>query len=161
MQCEICGKYMDEGKKIKLMGATITVCEGCSRHGKVIATVGAVKKKPAEKLVPKPIELKIAEPEEVIVEGFSSIIKNARERLNMKQEDLAKNIKEPVSVVRRIESGFEPTLDIAKKIENVLKVKLIEKSEKFELPEKFMAKIDKSTEELTLGDIVIVKNKRK
>lgn len=153
----MCGKYMEEGKKIRLIGAVITVCEGCSRHGKVIATVGAVKKKPAEKPVPeKPAELKIAGPEEIIAEGFSSTIKNAREHLNMKQEDFAKNIMEPVSMVRRIESGFEPTLDIAKKIEDVLKVKLIKKSEKFEIP-----KIDKSTEKLTLGDIVKVKNKQK
>jgi len=166
MQCELCGKYMDVGYKIKVVGAVMTVCERCSKHEKVIEVIKKEKKEPRyvdkikqeEKEKAFVRELKIDNLEESLVENFSSLIKKARERLNMKQEDLAKNINESFSMVKRIENGFEPPLSVAKKIEDVLKIKLIEKTDKFEVPK--IPKIDKSGEKLTLGDVVEIKNRK-
>lgn len=161
MQCELCGKYMEVGSKIRVIGAVMTVCEGCSKHGKVIEVirkkpppVDKVKQEKKEKAFVR--EAKVDEPEESIIEDFSLIIKKTREHLNMKQEDFAKNINEPLSMVKRIETGFEPTLGVAMKIEDVLKIKLIRKMDKFEIP-----KIDKSGEKLTLGDVVKIKSRQK
>jgi len=61
-----------------------------------------------------------------IIENFGSIIREARQRLNLSQEDLGRKISEKVSVIRKVESEkIMPSERLARKLERALGVKLI------------------------------------
>jgi putative transcription factor len=73
----------------------------------------------------------------------------------MNQEDFAKKIAEKVSVVHKLEIGeIKPSLALARKLERLLGIKLIEF---YEEESKGNAKV--STEGFTIGDIVKIKKK--
>jgi len=167
MQCEICEKGIERGKRIKLEGSVVVACEECSKYGEVVAEAEPPKPKPrvVEKRAEAGERSRVEErPEfvlyiqEELVEGYPELIKNKRESLGMKQEELAKRINEPSSVVHRIESNrFEPSPKIAKKIQSVLGIKLMERTGS----EESGAMESKVPDELTLGDLVIVKKRKK
>jgi len=159
MQCEICEKGIDRGKRIKLEGSIVVVCGDCSRYGEVVEEVKSYKPKP--KVIEK---AEIKKPEfnleigEGLVEGYSELIKRKRESLGMKQEELARKINEPTSVIHRIESGkFEPSPQVSRKIQSALGIKLLERSEMGEL----QTLNGEFPKELTLGDLVIVKKRQR
>jgi len=60
------------------------------------------------------------------VERLGDVIRSARERLGLTQEELANLVQEKVSVIKKLEAGsFRPPLELARNIERVLKVKII------------------------------------
>ncbi|MBU2406933.1 MAG: TIGR00270 family protein, partial [Nanoarchaeota archaeon] len=68
---------------------------------------------------------------EGIVDGYSKIVKEGREKKGLKQEELAKEIAEKESLIHSIESGhIKPSFKTAKKLEVYLNISLIEKYEK-------------------------------
>ncbi len=157
MKCELCGAQIKHGKKIMFIDAPVIVCDECAVNGRII---GDVREQIAEKKKQDNADKEISpatvlgEPEYEIVENFSYKIKNIREKKNLKQEDFAKHINEPVAYVKRIESGFVPPIAVIEKIEQFLNINLIKKRERVVLP-----KIDKSKDVLTLGDVVVIKKK--
>ena len=160
MQCEICERDIERGKRIKLEGSIVVACEECSRYGEVIAEAEPPKPKPRvveEVRVEKRPDFTLSIVEE-LVEGYPELIKNRRESLGMKQEELAKRINEPSSLVHRIESGrFEPSPKVAGKIQSVLGIRLMERVE----PGEMQPAKSKSPDELTLGDLIVVKKRQK
>jgi len=92
----------------------------------------------------------------VLVSNYNKLIRQARENMGLTQADLARLIGEKESVVRRLESGrMAPTLELAKKLEKILKIKLYEVvSQEQELPKP-------QSFQLTLGDVVEVKERNK
>ncbi|MDI6730483.1 MAG: multiprotein-bridging factor 1 family protein [Candidatus Altarchaeum sp.] len=157
MKCELCEAQKKHGKKIMFMGAPVIVCDECAVNGRII---GDVREQIVEKKKQDNTDKEISpatvlgEPEYEIVENFSHKIKDIREKKNLKQEDFAKRINEPVAYVKRIESGFVPSITVIQKIEQFLNINLIKKRERVVLP-----KIDKSKDVLTLGDVVVIKKK--
>lgn len=115
MQCEICGSEAD--RKAEIEGAVLNVCKGCAGSGREIAGQ-------------KPKVLKLARlPEEMrsmLTEDFSQAVKTAREKRRFSQEQLASAVKEKLSVIKRIEDGWKPPLQTARKIEKFLGVRLVE-----------------------------------
>jgi putative transcription factor len=90
-----------------------------------------------------------------VVSDCSVKVKRAREEMGLTQEVLAKLTGEKVSVIRRIEAGkLKPTLDLAKRLERVLKVSLVEEVEVAKGSEQLKLKAD-----LTLGDVVVVRER--
>jgi len=89
-----------------------------------------------------------------LVSNYNVLIRQARENMGLTQADLAALIGEKESIVRRLESGrMAPTLELAKKLEKVLKVKLYEEVRQEQeppKPQKF---------QLTLGDVVVIKER--
>ncbi len=60
------------------------------------------------------------------IEDFGRIIREAREKMGLTQEDLAQQLNEKSTIIRKIEAGeFNPPIDLMRKIEKLLKVKLI------------------------------------
>src|SRR3989338_9973951 len=100
MLCEICGKYILEGKRVNVEGSNITTCDSCSGYGKIIGEIKRKeKKKKDDKIESKPFEVDFdVDIKEELVDNYHEIIRKARESRNMKQEDLAKMINEPVSL---------------------------------------------------------------
>ena len=155
MICELCGVQIKQGKKIMFVGAAVIACNDCAVNGRII---GEIKEAVAEKQnKDKEISGQVSvfgEREYEIVENFSHKIKNTREKKKLKQEDFAKHINEPLAYIKRIESGFVPSMTVIEKIEKFLGINLTKKRENITFP-----KIDKSTDAMTLGDIAIIKKK--
>ncbi|MGM5484547.1 MAG: multiprotein bridging factor aMBF1 [Nanobdellota archaeon] len=150
MVCDMCGR---SGKMYKALieGTQMTVCENCSRHGKVIDK--NQRSTTAKNPRPKP-----RKPENVLVitEDYAKKIKDAREKMGLKQEDFAKKIAEKQSLLHNIESGhFEPNINLARKLEKFFNIKLVEQ-------QKASGSVSAGSETrgLTLGDMMKDKLKR-
>ena len=166
MLCEICGKYIERGKRVMLEGSIIITCDECSKYGEVLSDVeikgkekgklNLLSKKKVSDESEEEFDVKF---EKELVENYGKIIRDAREKRGMKQEELARMISQPKSLISRLESGkFEPNEEIAIKIEKALGVKiLIEKKSKDENLKIENRKVD--DEEITLGDVAILKKR--
>jgi len=153
MLCDMCGS---EGQMYKAIveGAELTICQKCSKFGRV---VHAVKKVEPKKIIPRVIKNVNPEKEtmQLIVSDYAEKIKRKRESLGLKQEEFAKKINEKESLVQNIESGhYEPNIELTKKIERFLKIKLIED---YEESSEEQSKV--KNDSFTLGDFINVKKK--
>ena len=148
-RCDLCGKEKD--LVIALIENTeLNVCKNCSKFGKVKRKTNIFTPIQKSKKIEEELEEEITER---IVKGYGKLIKDAREKLNLKQDEFAKKINEKVSLIHNIESEHhEPSIKLAQKIEKFLKIKLIEKT-KLENPE---FKTTKS-EGFTIRDILKLK----
>jgi len=116
MYCEMCGKE-SELIKTTVENVTLKLCESCSRYGKTIE----------EKIINKTKVLKLQESQENLIEGYGNIIKSAREKQKLTQEELALKIKEKLSLISKIERGeIKPMIETARRIEKQLAIKIIE-----------------------------------
>ena len=146
--CDMCGKsdasFLAIVEKVEL-----TVCERCSKFGKVLA-------KPKE-MQPRSHghAQKREEPEllEFVVEDASSKIKAKREQLKMTQQEFAKLVNEKESLIHHLEGNASHIpLDLAKKLERMLHLQLVEKTK-----EAIIQKSAKKQEAFTLGDYIKIK----
>ncbi|NOZ88834.1 MAG: TIGR00270 family protein [Crenarchaeota archaeon] len=86
-----------------------------------------------------------------VVEDYAIRVRRARERLGLTQKELAVKVKVGENVIKRIEAGtLVPPIDLARRLERVLGVKLLEP----------VAELEEAEEEeaggefyLTLGDV--------
>ncbi|MDI6702946.1 multiprotein bridging factor aMBF1 [Methanothermobacter wolfeii] len=128
MRCEICGKRI-VGKpiKTKIDSSVMDVCKECSRFGKVQREPRKPRKSPVKR---RPARSRGPEPIYEVVEDYGKIIRAERESRGWSREDLAERINEKVSVINRIESErMEPDIKLAKKLERLLNIQLLEKFE--------------------------------
>ena len=108
-----------------------------------------VKKKSGENKLPREIE------ELEIAENFPKMIKEAREKKKMSQQDLAKTVKERLSIIQKIELGkMTPDLKTSRALEHTLRIKLL-------LPRsETLVETNKPDQTgLTLGDVIQYKKK--
>ena len=150
--CDMCGA---QGKlfRVSVEGAELMLCKDCSRFGKVVAAPRIVIKKESSQAKPKKQE----EIVEIIVPYCSRLIKGEREKLGLTQEELAKRINEKESIIQKIESGkSEPDMAVAKKLENFLGIKLVER-----LKEEGVMAAGKKSGPVTIGDVITIKRKAK
>ncbi|MEM2954808.1 MAG: helix-turn-helix domain-containing protein, partial [Candidatus Nanoarchaeia archaeon] len=68
-----------------------------------------------------------SESEEVLVEDYASKIKKARILSGLTQEEFANKLNINLSVLKMAESGKRLSIPIAKKIEKLINIKLVEK----------------------------------
>jgi putative transcription factor len=147
----MCGRESELYKAI-IEGTEMHVCSKCSRYGKVIKKIVApmVEKKLKTKQVTKTDK----EIVQMLDPNYAQIIKSKREQLGMKQEELAKKISEKLSLIHNIESGrYGPSIDLARKLEKFLKVKIIKQQE---MSKHLNLKSD--SDKLTLGDLIKTKH---
>ncbi|MCX8178759.1 MAG: multiprotein bridging factor aMBF1 [Candidatus Aenigmarchaeota archaeon] len=139
-ECCICGKEQKELVRIALEDAIVDVCNSCSTFGQ---KVNVKPKEPIYAIKDK------KDDDFEIIENFGEVIKKAREKNGIERKDFAAKIKESEKLIRKIESGdIKPDLNLAKKIEKELKIKIIEKAEKD------FQKREIKKAELTIGDVV-------
>lgn len=145
----MCGS---EGKLYRAIieDAQLKVCHECSKFGKVTGIIQQIPDKTIQNDVKREPE---AEVMDVIVEDYAEKIRKKRESFGLKQEEFAKKINEKESLVQKIESGhFEPSINLAKKIQRFLKIKLVEEHE-----EKYEKQTSTKTDSFTIGDFINVK----
>lgn len=162
MRCEVCGrKIFGKPYRVIIEGAKLTVCNECSKYGKIVWEEEAKPKTatPKTKTAFPPLRTPNKKPSAMtvdttqeLVENFCLKIRQAREKLGISHEELGKKINEKVSVIRKIETGkMTPDNTLVAKLEHILKIKLLVPASE----EKISKKIPKpASRELTLGDLV-------
>lgn len=148
MQCDMCGA---DGYLVHAIveGTEMRVCKDCSKFGKIF--------RPSRPQVHKDKKIVLTEPEiiQTIKEDYHIILKKAREKKGLKQEELAKMIAEKESVIHQLESKhLEPNIDLAKKLERKLKVRIIEETET-----KAPAVARTNSGPVTLGDVIKIRKR--
>jgi putative transcription factor len=168
MNCEMCGRPI-KGQPIlaKVEGAVMELCAACSKFGEKITppkpAVPPIQRRSSTVRSPQPKGLpktdkrydKFEEHWEVSP-NIGSMVRKYRLDLGLTQKQLATKTNIATTILNRIESGkYLPPLEIARKLEKVMKTQLVTKSEDFVPPPP-----SSSTGTPTLGDIVKIKNKR-
>ena len=158
LSCDICGRP-DARAVILIEGAKMVACGGCMRNGKVLYRLGDDAEEAAD---PRslPVRKGAMDESEELVDGCGTIIKKARERIGIKLVVIAEKISERESYLDAIENGrMKPTLQVAKKLERELGVKLVEK-----VSQETVASSDRPSgkfSEPTLGDVIVPAKKKK
>jgi len=160
LNCEVCGQRI-LGKSIRVIieGAKLVVCSDCGKLGKETwepPRPRAVIARPMVKPKPRPQDLPREVAEYEVPEDSAKRVRAAREKLNLTQEELAKRVKERLSIIQKIESGkIIPDMKLSRFLEHVLRVKLL-------VPRKEPTGLEGQAvtpPELTLGDLVQFKQK--
>jgi len=120
--CELCGREAVLYDAI-VEGSVVSVCKDCTKYGNVII-VEPKRIKEVERIKARLPEEGV---DEFVVDDYAKKIKEAREKIGLKQEELAEKIHEKESVIHKIESSvMVPDLKLARKLETVLGIKLVE-----------------------------------
>ena len=170
MICELCGRNFIGGKKVRIEGSVVVACDRCASLGEVVGPAGPVLapvKKSASSLqkaaASNPAVSKASaegfkvEVEVDLVEDYGRKIKAAREKMNLKQEDLGRLMNETASFIHHLELGqIEPKPEIARKLQAKLGIKLLQTHFEEDGDTK-----PGGARGLTLGDVVVVKNRER
>ena len=154
MMCELCGQRPAEFNT-EVEGTTMSVCQTCTRYGDVKG------KSNVKIVVQERKRVEVKEPEYVFVQGYGAKLKQAREKLGLKQDEFAKKLNERESVLHQIESEhFKPSIALAKKLEHALNIHILDEIKSEE--EASMASAEKrqphrTSGPLTIGDMLNIK----
>lgn len=150
--CELCGK--DAPLALAMVeGTQLRVCAGCGRYGRLLQPPAAAHR-PRQAVAAAGNQ--DAE-DERLVGDYGSRIRAARERRGLSQKDFARLIAEKESIVSKLEAGqFEPPLLMARKLERLLGITLVErrKAEPAEAGQK-----PSKPAVLTIGDVADIRNR--
>lgn len=154
--CDLCGKET-RLVRAKLEKAILKVCPVCAKYGDVLEEEKKAES-PQFKRTDLPLRAehfafqKTEIAENNIDESYALIIKTAREKAGLTQQQLAMAIAEKENIIHRMETAQqEPPLKTAKKLEQFLHIRLITKEKKAENPP---LDIDFSETEMTIGDLL-------
>lgn len=172
--CELCGSpiSIEHSKKAIVDGVPLNLCSACYNKimkGKKTVTEslsGPSKQKLRPKVsssvtTRKPKKALYSEllySQYEVIEDYAQIIKRAREKFGWSTKTLAELVKESENTIKRIEAGrLVPSIDLAKRLEEILKVKLLvpiveEESGSYMVGTRF--------KEVTLGEVVNIKVKK-
>ncbi len=156
LYCEVCGSPIP-GRPYRAIvdGVEMILCPSCylklTRSGRaqpVRDRPRTVTRAPKPRKPTRKISLELYD----IVEDYAEKIREARESKGWSTGVLAQKLRISESMLRKIESGkMKPSIDLARRIEKLLKIKILEPTE---LEEEVEAPPPGS---LTLGDIVVVR----
>jgi putative transcription factor len=160
MICELCGKEQDRTTSVQIEGTVLRVCKECARFGDAVKagakttgaqaqTVIAARLENRERRMKSRDVYSTGEEVSELAEDFPHRIREARENLGWKQEELALKMSEKISVIMKVERGdMRPNDALIKKFEKTLGIALMEKVPLIK-PEK--AGVNKT---LTLADFI-------
>jgi putative transcription factor len=128
MQCEICGKELENPRKAKIEGSILTVCGECVKLGTEVFFAGAKQavKEPYMRKITPAYQQEV-EDEEMLSEEYPKLIRQAREKRGMNRKEFAMMLNERESVVDKLESGkFRPDDKLVRKLQKKLGIQLLE-----------------------------------
>jgi putative transcription factor len=160
--CEICGhEIVGKPGRSLVEGATLIVCQQCSSIG---TRLPGFPDRPRRPIVPTSrtharIErLPKAVEESDLIEEYSRVIKEGREKLGITQQDLAFKAKEKLTVIQKIEIGkMSPTMRLSKELEHILRIRLLIPREELDIPPP--PRRASPAPMVTLGDVALVKHR--
>jgi putative transcription factor len=144
--CELCGNSTQIPKNVIIDGSIFNVCLSCSKRGKPYepkqSSKKAVSVKPGSIPVPQkkgsipvPQRKPIRFPpktiqnidEKILRPDFGRIIREARMKKGITQENVAHQLSEKITLYKKIETGgIKPNEILSKKLERVLGIQLFE-----------------------------------
>ncbi len=143
--CDICGKLASMQAIVE--GAEVNVCARCSGYGKITS---------AQREQRFAASTRVQEVQ--LVSGYGKVIQKAREQFRFSRDELAKKLNMREADLQHFEEEkFKPTEAEARKLSVLLKVNLISLNE--EAAKEPAKKL--GSRALTLGDVVIIKDKRR
>lgn len=164
--CEVCGATVDIAFEVIYKGSRGYACEKCiSKYGlvRVRKSQSPPKKtsspilygqKPVGRVVKKRRVFNVGLNDVELVEDYGRVIREARERLGLTQEQLAKKLGIKLSYLKKIEGGvIPPPNDLARKIERILNIRILYRIEEVDEPELSNDKYS-GEEGFTLGDLI-------
>ena len=126
-QCEVCGQPIyGEPQSVIIEGGALKVCGSCSKLGKPITR--------KKHVIPNKISftnqsnrpINIIKDDLELRQDFNKVIRKAREKMGISQEELGRKINEKLSVIKHVESAkLTPDNSLAKKLQHYLKVELL------------------------------------
>lgn len=175
VQCEMCGTETSTPKTVKIEGAELDVCDSCAEFGTEVRTqksegtstkystssssgtsdssTGTGSSGGSSGGSRRRRDM-FDEMEEVAAD-YDQRIRQARESAGLSQEDLAKELNEKASLIRKLERGdMLPSDSVQKKLERRLEISLSEGGE----TEDTEWESGSSTGSYTLGDVVTRKD---
>jgi putative transcription factor len=172
LRCEVCGgQIFGKPRKVLIEGAKMLVCQECAKLGSIhfepevksstpsYVSVKRARTTPMAATLSARRRTATVSEDFDIKEGFGSLIRRARERLGLSQEDLGKKIGEKVSILKKIEvEKISPDQRLARKLEHVLKVELLVPRKDYEILEDFSSPHPSG---VTLGEIAELKTKNR
>lgn len=126
MKCELCGATIyGRVQTIEVDGAILSVCDKCARFGEKVVLRQSPPVKRSTMVTREPM----FDENLVVSEDYYILIKKAREALGLTQEELGRKLGEKTSVISKLETGkLKPSIPLAKKIEHILKIKILEEA---------------------------------
>jgi len=167
LRCEVCGRQIrGEARKVVIEGARMLACEDCAKLGSPYfepevgpprmsgAPIKTARTIPS--VVPRlRVTMEKLSVEKDFVENFGSLIRESRERLGLSHKELGRRIGEKVSVIKKLETEkMLPDEMLATKLERMLKVRLLIRSEQHEISQPVSSP---QPPNLTLGEIARLK----
>ena len=170
VQCEMCGAETSTPKKVKVEGAELDVCENCAGFGTEVeqpTTKSTSTKYSTDSGTggssassgsdggssggqSRSRRRDMFDDMDEVAQDYDERIRNARESAGMSQEELAKELNEKASLIRKLERGASlPSDSVQKKLERRLDIVLTEGG-----VEDTEWEGGASTGEYTLGDVV-------
>ena len=163
-RCELCGSKADSLTTVKVSSAEMDVCDSCTDHGTVVEddtseTDSSTKydtestgdddnssESPSQN---NPSYHDSTEEFTSLPPDYGDRIQEARESAGLSREDLASELQEKESLIRRIENNEkQPTKELQSKLEKSLELELNNGDSETEFDS------DNSSNNLTIGDIV-------
>ena len=164
--CEICGRPVQKKKLYRYEGLTLILCPICARNVNAIEVpekkvVSYERHQQSQKRISKPPS-KI--PEELtyeLVQDYGRKIREAREKLGLERDKLARRLGISESLLRKIEmEKLSPDLALARRLEKILHIRILRKID-LELLEIISKAHHEKSKPLTLGDVIIIERPRK
>ena len=155
MLCEMCGAESASLEPRKVSGSVLRVCTSCAGMGKQTSyreSVGhrAFVAQTLEKREQKTRYKDISSDEKVLVSNYGDVVRKARESKGLDHVSLAMKISEKKSIITSVESGnMKPNEKLIKKLENFLKINLMEDVEETSSSYKTSSK-----KNFTMGDLI-------
>jgi putative transcription factor len=178
VQCEMCGTETSSPNRVKIEGAKLNVCDECTDFGTEIETgsssssstkystsssddnsstgagatnTGASTTSSGGGGGGRGRKPDMFDDIEELAQDYDDQIRQGRERAGLSQEDLAKNLNEKASLIRKLEQGeMLPTDETQEKLEAALEIDLSAGGSTDDAD----WESDSSTGEYTLGDVV-------
>ena len=129
--CEVCGSPVEGPPSlVTIDGAVLSVCRRCAGRGKPFVPPPP----PPRPFVPGGRHAQsFREPAFEVDPGCGGVVKQAREKRGLTQEQLGRAINVKASVISHVESGkMKPDLALAKTLGRYLKVELLVRSDSLE-----------------------------
>jgi putative transcription factor len=163
--CEICGsEIVGKPGRALVEGATMVVCSDCAGLGTALPGFPD-RPRARSPMVPRIVpsrttgdRLPRTIDESELLDDYPRIIKQAREKIGLSQQQLAFKAKETVTMIQKIELGkMQPPMRLAVELEHILRVKLVASKAEVEIPTPPIRQT--GDDGPTLGDIAIVRHK--
>lgn len=165
MFCEICGsEIMGKPGRALVEGATLVVCSDCAGLG---TSLPGFPERPRARspMMPRIVPSRTTAArlprtidESELLDDYPRIIKQAREKIGLSQQQLAFKAKETVTMIQKIELGkMQPPMRLAVELEHILRVRLVASKEEVEIPTPPIRQT--GDDGPTLGDVAIVRHK--